>query len=531
MESAEAQDAPFERKQRLSRSVVWQLQRDYFARHGIEAWSSGAVPHHVTSSPFIADAYARVVLGFLRDCLSAQTSSSAAIDPSQPVYFVELGAGSGRFAYVFLKKFLSIRASSVLKDIPIKYVMTDLAEQNLEYCRAHPWLRSFIEEGLLDFAQFDIERDENISLLESGTVLSPETVRNPLVVIANYIFDSVPQDAFYAGQGQLFEAVATLTTPEPGDMEVSFDHNLIDENYYEDPKWDSILQEYKQRLSNTAFLFPTAALHCIQNLNRLSAGRMLLVSGDKGFTQDEALQLGRGMPLFTFHGSFSMMVDYQIIGEYCRHLGAQVLNPPRPSEHLNVSAFVFGDLPGDFSETRQAYAETIEEFGPDDFFVLKEGIGEIYESLTLNQILAFLRLSRWDYKRFCEYLPALKKDLHAITDLQKQHLYEAIVKVWDCYLPIGEEGDLAFELGTFLLEMEFHAEALMFLQCSKDLNGLAPGTAYNIAVCHYSLGQIEHALASVEQALEMDPAFEEARVLRTALTTDPVSPGTTQDEV
>src|SRR5262249_40371009 len=138
--------------------------------------------------------------------------------------------------------------------------------------------------------------------------------------------------------------------------------------------------------------------------------------------------------------------------EYCRHLGGQVLHPGRDAESLNISAFMFGDPPGGFVETEHAYAETIEKFSPDDFFTLKEGIAQVYDALTPDQILAFLRLSCWDHKRFWECIPALKRQLLSLSDLQKQRLYEAIFKVWDSYLPIGEENDLAFELGTFLLE-------------------------------------------------------------------------------
>ena len=97
--ASDKQVTRLEQQQRLSRSLLWRLQRNYFEHYGIEAWRSGAVPHHITSSPFIADAYARMVLGFLRDL---------SVDHSQPVYIVELGSGSGRFSYLFLKKFLSL---------------------------------------------------------------------------------------------------------------------------------------------------------------------------------------------------------------------------------------------------------------------------------------------------------------------------------------------------------------------------------------------------------------------------------------
>ncbi len=508
--------SPLEENQRLSRSLLWRLQRNYFEQQGIEAWRSGTVPHHITSSPFIADAYARVVMGFLRDW--------SALDHRQPVYIVELGSGSGRFAYSFLKKFLNLHGNSVLKTIPIRYVMTDFTESNIEHWRTHPSFVPFIKEGLLDLARFDLERDEQLELIHSGDVLSAGTLRNPLIVISNYVFDSTPQDAFVVADEKLFELLITLTSSQdendPADpgilsrVKIEATENPINGAYYEDPKWNRILLDYKRRLTDTSFLIPTSALHCVKNLHRLSGGRLLLLSGDQGYSRDEALNLGRETPAFAFHGSFSMMVDYQIIGEYCRHLGARVLHPAPAASHLNISAFMFGNVPCDFIETRQAYAEAIEKFGPDDFFTLKEPFEQIYEVLTLNQILAFLRLSCWDYKRFRESLPALKEHLPHMSELQKRQLYEGILKVWDSYLPIGEESDLAFELGTFLLEIEFHEEALEFLERSVELYGMAPGTAYNIAVCFYGLNQMDEGLDYVDQALSLDPHFAEAKALR-----------------
>jgi tetratricopeptide (TPR) repeat protein len=519
-----------ELKQRLSRSVIWKLQRNYFERRGIEAWSTGAVPHHITSSPFIANAYANVVFGFLRDCLAAEGEREvgyAPLDPSQPVYIVELGSGSGRFGHLFLKKLLAQQRDSGLKKIPIKYVMTDFTERTLAHWRSQLSFQSLIDEGLLDFARFDVEQDQTLTLVHSGETISARSLRNPLVVIANYLFDSIPQDAFFAAGGQLFEILISLmcegkemdvNDPEIlSSIEVSYDQEPINGSYYADANWNLILSDYKKRITDAPFLFPTAALQCIRNLHRLSCERMLLLSGDRGYSNDEALLEGKGAPTMAMHGSFSMMVDYQIIGEYCRHLGGQVLHPGRHAESLNISAFMFGGPPGGFVQTRQNYAEAIEKFSPDDFFTLKEGIARIYDILTLDQILAFLRLSCWDYKRFWECLPVLKQHLADISDLQKQRLHDAILRVWDSYLPIGEENDLAFELGTFLLEMEFHTEALEFLQRSVELNGIAPGTAYNIAVCHYSLGQMDQALDYANQALSLDQEFVEARTLRREL--------------
>ena len=44
--------------------------------------------------------------------------------------------------------------------------------------------------------------------------LTRETLRNPLVCICNYVFDTLRQDAFKIVDGQLFEALATLYGPQ-----------------------------------------------------------------------------------------------------------------------------------------------------------------------------------------------------------------------------------------------------------------------------------------------------------------------------
>ncbi len=83
-------------KQPFSQSVLWDWQERYFAEKGVEAWRQGEVPHYVTSNPTMASSYAEMVFAFWRDhqCLKRQD-----INPDEPLYICELGAGSGRFAF------------------------------------------------------------------------------------------------------------------------------------------------------------------------------------------------------------------------------------------------------------------------------------------------------------------------------------------------------------------------------------------------------------------------------------------------
>src|SRR5262245_52497006 len=98
--SAPATPAPpeprvtLEQDQRLSDSLIWTLQRESYRRLGTQAWTSGQLPWYVTSNAFIARAYARMVVGWLRDLLAA-----GAVDRGQPLYVIELASGSGHFGF------------------------------------------------------------------------------------------------------------------------------------------------------------------------------------------------------------------------------------------------------------------------------------------------------------------------------------------------------------------------------------------------------------------------------------------------
>ena len=193
----------------LSQSMLWKLQTDFFANQGPEAWIKGIVPQYITTNPYIANQYAKTVFGYLRDYAARED-----IDKNTVIYIMELAAGVGRFTYTFLKRFLHMIENSSLKGLKFKYIVTDFAERNIEYWQNHSFLKPYFESGVLDCATFDISKDEEIRLRHSGEVLSSGKLKNPLILFANYTFDSLPQDTFYVNKGELFEGLITVTSPE-----------------------------------------------------------------------------------------------------------------------------------------------------------------------------------------------------------------------------------------------------------------------------------------------------------------------------
>lgn len=514
-------EAPEKGWSRLSESRLWAMQRAWFERAGMTAWSEGTVPHQATSNPFIADVYARVILGFLRDCKDA----GALPGPERPVHVVELGAGSGRLGFRLLRRLGDLIAASSLGPQPLRYVLTDFNEQSIAAWAANPRLASLAEAGSLDFARFDVERDASLSLAVSGEQLKADGGDAAMVVVANYVFDGLPQDAFVVDKGVLMENQVLVSAPWDEDaggddlrsqVGLSWRLRPAGTPYYHDPDWDALLDQYRARLPYAPVLFPCAALAGLDRARRLTGGPMLVLSADKGFCRDEDLLEGRAAPMPAWHGSFSMMVDYQLIGGHVRRIGGGVLHPRHRSHALNVSALLFGAGAAGWPEATLAYRQAVDRFGPDDLLTLREGVEPLYERMGLDEILAFLRLSAWDHRRFLGALPALRRHASTLSDRQRRDLLEVAQAVWADFLPIGEERDLALEAGELLVEAGLEGEALPLLAASAALHGRgdALARAHHAALCHWAAGRPAAARQAVEEALALAPDFPPALALR-----------------
>ncbi|MEC4805751.1 MAG: SAM-dependent methyltransferase [Jaaginema sp. PMC 1079.18] len=508
-----------ESHQRLSQSLLWQLERNYFDQQGIQAWNTGAVPHYVTSNPTIARAYAEVILAHLRDRVQSQTLNS-----EHPLYILELGAGCGRFAFHCLR-YLERRLPHLSTDLPpVVYVMSDFTQTNLDYWQQHSHLQPFVEKGLLDFAIADATRIETLHLTQSGYTLTIDTLKNPLIAIANYFFDCLPQDLFTIQNNQLYESLVTLITEQPqldpsttdliDYLKITYSDRAISADYYENPHFNAILAHYQTHLTPTALLFPWVALDCICQLHQLAQGNLLLLSADKGYSRLQDL-LNQSQPTIARHGQgFSLMVNYHAIGQYTQHLGGTWLTSGHQYHSININCFLFGDSDRTFPQTQQVYRDRILTGGPDDFFTLKKAITPHYNTLSISQILAYLRLSHWDFNIFLGCFPTLFNQLEDIPEILYPDIFTAIQHIWDNYFPIQEKPDLAFLLGMVLYNIKYFPEALDYFDQSQQLYGDDSSTLFNMAMCHYRLRQLDLALNYIQKTLTLEPNFEAAKAKR-----------------
>ena len=495
----------------LSQSVIWRLQRDFYAQRGLKAWNEDLVPSYITNNPFIAEIYAGIVAAFLQDCMSHPQRDSSPLSREVPLRILELGAGTGKFSYLFLRKLTALLQKNNLPLHLVRYCMTDTAQSLLTEWRENGYLQEFLSSGILEFEVFQAGQEYR---QEAG---------GPLVVIANYVFDSLPQDAFAIENGEIHEILATTSaaadveTPYLKDLRFSYRNSAIAPQRYTDDLWNSILEQYRTRLSAATVLFPVNALQTLQQLSGSSDGRMLVLAADKGFTHEEDLALAPRTPSLDFHGGgrcFSQLVNFDAIGKYFLGKGGEALLPSKHFTNLNVCAFIRRNPGNDFPATRKAYEQPISAFGPDDLFAVMSWLNAYLEEISLPQALALLRLTRWDTVALTRLFPVIARQARN-AHAERIDLRDAVLNTWENHYPLTkDENVLAFYCGVVLLELRFFQEAYSMFRKSQQLFAPSANTSYNLGLCCLGLGRSREALELMREACELDPGFEPAKQSR-----------------
>lgn len=503
-----------EQGKRFSESMLWKLQREYFEKEGINAWVN-QVPFYITSNPFIASCYAKVFVAFVRGWIEKHPDAK-----NHPFYLMELGTGSGRFSFYFVRTVTELLERMGLGDIKICYIMSDFTKHNMQYWETQPALKPFVEKGLIDFALYDMEVEKPIKLARQNIQLTPDVFKNPLTVFANYIFDTVSHDSFTVHEGRLFELLVSLSTEEsnvdgvrPKDMEkVTVDHSIHEirsPNYYNDPHLDAILEIYKTSLKDTSLLLPIGSIKAIKLLKKLTNDKLMIISTDKGYGTLENLD-GLGHPSIAFHGSFSMMVNFHAISEYFKRTGGDAyLQTTRKG--IRTSVFSAGFKLSEFSELMLAIEQHVEEFSPSDYFTLHRRISDTYENCDLDTIASHLTLSEWDphiYNRISSRVTTLVPEADRDTII---YLAEKMPKIAANYYQMPKSDCVLFEIAVFYHACKQYENALKYYQEALAIVGEQFGLIYNIALCQHMLGLNQDALKSFQHAVELNADSTESK--------------------
>jgi tetratricopeptide (TPR) repeat protein len=491
---------------RLSEAEIWGRQRSFYEQVGPEAFQPGGIPFQITSNPAISHAYASMVAAWIGDWYRA---GGGGIHPGEPIYILELGPGAGQFTFFFTQDLRRILERNGLGHLRTCHVCADLSGRLLGHLAEHEALEPLVKEGLLDFAILDAANPVSPTLLRAERTLARNTVANPLIVIANYVFDSIPQDCFSAGGGCLYESTVQLEAIKGDcarDARVLFRQSPTTMPYYGDPELDCILASCARR-DEPLILFPVAGLKLLKWLWELAGGRLLLLAADKGYQRGDVI----AYPAVEFHGEncLSMMVNFGALEEFWVRRGGRFHLPQCEFRFLTIAAAEAGLPPAASAGLAQNFSEHIVDRSPEDWDVWSWRAVRDAHLYSVAEILACLRLSRWDPAVFRDFFPALLRAATGISEPERGKVIEATRRSLARYYHLKEIPNLAFQGGSLLYELGVYSEALAAFERSQRLSGPLPVTSFQIGRCLYRLGRKAEALQAVRSAIDTEPNFED----------------------
>lgn len=474
----------------LSECGLWALQENYYRNLGVQAWNE-RTPYYVTNSVVMAEAYADLILNFLLD--------RPLDDPSEPLTILELGTGTGRLAHYLAGELTrKLAYFPATRGVRFRIVMTDLSEETLAFWASHKRLRPEV-----DFALFRADSDPVLQLRRAGVTL--ERLANPLVVLANYFFDSLAQDEFRVTNGLLEEALVTLEPlvkppRDARDVRVLRSYKRVDPGRrYRDPDLTRLLSAYGQG----SFTLPVAGLGCLKNLRKL--GKLMLLSSDRGFTCDAH------MTHYTEHrhelheGAFSNLVNY---GAICSTFQSSWM-----TSHMyldSVQTVCALDFEGEFGHLGYAFGEHIERANLintcNEMFALARGKEEFYKTA----LPGFVRLNMMDPQAFSAAANRIAGFIPRMNYSECQDLIAMIEQVWEQDYHFPGSPNVTFWLAHLCYGLGRYERAMEFFDITMQRTGVDEVLLYLKGQCYEALGRREEARACYQRSLEVNPGFEEA---------------------
>jgi hypothetical protein len=496
---------------RLSESPLWDHQRRFYEGTAAGIWGTSTVPHGITGNPRIANTYARIALAFLRAVQDAPAGDAG--DAAHVPHVVELGGGSGRFAYLFVRQLRELAPG-----LRFTYVVTDFSAERVASWAAHPSYRPLVEEGLVDFAVLDADHPGPLELVVSGRTIAPGSLRGPVVGIANYVFDTLRHDAYAVRGGELRECHVAVPldagAPTAGDAVTGLEWDTVPCGPVPDDV-ARVLEYYRETLDDTAVLVPVGGMRCLDFLAGLTSGASCALVADKGHRTPVEL-CSHGAPSVVYHGSgFSLMVNFDFLARHVRQGGGVAILPREPARSLVVGAFVRGDV-GDAAQFEASVQDQLLDTGPDNWFAVRPLLSA-GPTPAVEAMLASLRLSRFDPTLLVELVPGLLEVLPGAPDAMRSEIERVLLRVWDNWFPIGEPIDMALCVGLAFSAMERFPQAVDLLETSVKEHPESAPAAFAMAVARRGLHDLRAALEWTAKALELEPGFSEARALRAML--------------
>jgi len=354
-------------------------------------------------------------------------------------------------------------------------------------------------------------QEDTIRLRKSGQTLSPQA--NPLVVIANYVFDSMPHDEFFVEAGRVEEgrisikpkAVRSHSGPERldiRDVELELSHHPVEvEGYYSNARCQAALNFYKSSLARGSFTIPVAGIECLDRLRGL--GKLVLLSSDRAFTQFEAMAVYPNHPMALHEGCFSHMVNYHALG-----FGFKTRLATRRHNLDGLQTVCYTEFPAG-PHLNYSFRERLERanavnHAPDIF-------GLVRDKPSLRSLLAFVCLNLADPNALSAVAKRLSELARRIDYGEHHELLRILEWSWENDYFFKGSPNLTFWLGHLYATLGYYDRALPYFDLTLERQGEDAVLFYLKGSCYQAMGQSDRARSFYQEALSRAPDMLEAR--------------------
>ncbi len=448
---------PFER---LVSADAWRRQPDTYERLGQALWAQGTMPWRATTCTWTANFEADLICAFELDARRLGW-----LDENTPLTVWDVGAGTGRLAFHLARKLQS-------RGTNFRVVMTDVARSNVAAWHRQPQLHRLMEAGALQTGVMNVLTDEAPRDLETGAPIAI----GPAVILAHYLFDSLPHSAWRREGGELQEGWVAENTD--GTFEWA---------------WRPATSPPLHVPTAAAHLFPDGAVTAIDRFSRLTDGRFALLAIDKGLNTE---------PTLARHETISAGVNFEALAEATPSLHWLDSNP---SSTLQVAAAIPPQL-RDSTLTRVWRPPNLVQL-LERVVALRDGGGSIHQVLELQRAL------HHDPDTLVQLAPLIHAQLPTASLSQVEAIVATIARAADRHFILRQRLDVPFELGAMA-----HACGALRLAESLYLSAVAesgetPASLYNLALIMRSTDRAEYGQALIARVLELDPEHDRARKL------------------
>lgn len=494
---------------KLSESDLWAEQAAYYKEAGVEAWN-GRVPFQITSNSAIADGYAHLLFRLIVQTRAQRNGAALRV--------IELGAGSGRFSFLLLRRLDRLVEEFGSPGDDFVYVMSDLAESNVIFWEGHPALKAFAGKGRLDFAVWDAHGEEEIFLRLAKASLTAGSIKGPLAVIANYVLDSMKHDLFVREGGRSYEVLARKRVEIPKEPRNERLFTLEELSPELERREIGTRPCYQNCVLNASLeatlasqgtvMFPVGGLTALERLRAL-AGELFVLVADKGHS-NSVTSWAPGETAFGLHGgSFSCALNFSVLEQYALHLGGSFAC--RATKKLIYAVFSTGLMLQQCKDLALEVKRYLGAASPNIVLGLNDHLAATKPMAKLEALFSLLELSRWDPDAFHLFRDALCANLTNGADLVVQGIIDNIPEIAAQIYDQPGSHDTAFDIGMFLQRAKRYEEALRYYELSIQRASDRDYALYNAGLCHYGLDHAAEAESCFQRALTINPRHIKAR--------------------